>query len=131
MRKENIQKRLKNNIYSIQVKETGRRLLELRKQAKLSQSELVNQLTSERKDGAYTTFSKTQYTRLENGEYFMSSETLMALSKYYGVSSDYILFGKKDEDANIGQLFNKNNASIICELLEGIIRIIKKNSAFN
>jgi transcriptional regulator with XRE-family HTH domain len=131
MRKNNTQKRLENNTYANQVKETGTRLFNLRRQAKLSRSELVDQLSSERKDGAYITISKTQYTRLENGEHFMTSETLMAISKYYGVSSDYILFGNKNERDNMEKLFNKNNASLTCELLEDIIRRIKKEFRLN
>lgn len=126
MRKNNIQKRLQNSIYVNEVKETGIRLYDLRKQSKLSLSGFVDQLNSERKDGAYIPITKSQYARLENGQYFMTSEALMALSKYYGVSSDYILFGDKGENDNMGKLVNKNNASLTCELLEVIIRKIKK-----
>lgn len=131
MEKKNIQKKLENSIYANQVKETGIRLFNLREQANLSQFKLVDQLNSERKDGAYTAISKTQYTRLENGTHFMNSENLIALSKYYGVSSDYILFGDKEDSYNIGKLFNKNNASLICELLEDIIRSIKREFELN
>jgi transcriptional regulator with XRE-family HTH domain len=126
MKKNDIQKRLKNSIYENEVKETGLRLSGLREQAKLSQSGLANQLSSEWKDGSYVPITKSQYARLENGQYFMTSEVLMALSKYYGVSSDYILFGDKGEKNNMGKLVNKNNASLTCELLEDIIRKIKK-----
>lgn len=125
MSKQSNQEKIKHSIYASQITETGNRLYDLRTNAHLSQSELVNQLASERKIGARVEISKTQYVRCESSKYLMNSETLMALCKFYSVSADYILFGLSSPLDSITNLLNKSNATQICSILEHIIRSIR------
>jgi len=118
---------MKYTPYTKNMRNTGSCLFNLRTKEGLSQQQLVDHLTSERKNGAYVKISKTQYNRLERGENFMNSETIMALCKYYGVSADYILFGEKDSEDSIANYLSKSNAISFCNLLEYIIKKIKKS----
>jgi len=121
------EKKIKNTLYAKHVTNTGECLYNLRTKAGLSQQELVDQLVSQRKGSAFVKISKTQYIRLEHGKSFMNTETLMALCKFYGVSSDYILFGEKPAEDSIANFLSKNNAVAFCNLLEYIIKQIQKN----
>lgn len=118
---------VKHSPYIKNMLNTGERLFTLRTEARLSQQQLVDSLTSERKNDAYVKISKTQYVRLECGKSFMNTETLMALCKFYGVSADYILFGVKNPEGSISDYLSKSNAISFCNLLEYIIKKIKES----
>lgn len=123
-----MQQRTSNSIYKKHVEETGKRLYDLRMDARLSQAELVAQLSSHRKKGAYVKISKNQYARYENGSYFINSEVLIALCRFYNVSSDYILFGHHKADnitEDILEGINKENALQLCKVLECIEKNLK------
>lgn len=127
MSKSSNEEIVKHSPYTENMLNTGLRLYTLRTEAGLTQQQLVDTLTSERKNGAYVKISKTQYIRLEGGKTFMNTETLMALCKLYGVSADYILFGEKNSEHIISNYLSKSNAISFCNLLEYIIKKIKES----
>lgn len=125
MSKTKSKEQIKKSLYAKQVKETGERLYHLREKEELSCSKLINQLASEQKNGAQVKISKTQYTRYENGECFMNTETLMALCQFYNVSTDYISRGVNCYDNNKTKFFNKANDVSACKLLEYLAKIFR------
>lgn len=125
MSKKSNEKVIKYSPYKRHILNTGSRLLLLRGEAGLSQQQLVDDLTIERKDGAFVNISKSQYVRIECGKSVMNTETLMALCKYYGVSADYIIFGEKEHEDSITNYLSKSNAISFCNLLEYLIKKIK------
>ncbi len=127
MSKSSNEEIVKHSPYTKNMLNTGSRLYTLRTKAGLTQQQLVDTLTSERKNGAYVKIAKTQYNRLECGKSFMNTETLMALCKLYSVSADYILFGEKNSKDSISNYLSKNNAISFCNLLEYIIKKIKES----
>ena len=61
--------------------EIGDRLKILRKEANLTQKELAEKLS----------ITRVCYTRYENNVFSPDLDTLVALAKFYGVTTDYIL----------------------------------------
>lgn len=66
----------------------GQRMKALRKERKLTQTELGNILG----------YTNRQYQRMEYGEINVPSLTLIKLADYFGVTTDYLL-GRSDERA--------------------------------
>lgn len=75
----------------------GERLKELRTQKKMSQTQLADMVG----------LRYAHISRYENGGSLPSAEMLMKLSQALAVSTDYLLFGKK-EDAAIADLKDKS-----------------------
>lgn len=63
------------------------RIKELRKNARLTQAEVAKRIGS----------NVSSYNLMENGFRKLPVAELMQLSKLYGVSADYILFGKEGD----------------------------------
>lgn len=119
--------RVNDSAYKKQISKTADHLRFLRQKANLSVHDLVAQLTSERKDGIYVTLSESQYKRIENSETFMNSEILMALCQYYGVTADFILFGKTDSNAEFA--LSLSEAQTVCSFMKWQIEHIEKKTA--
>lgn len=91
----------------INQKEIGQRIRVLRKEKRLSQLELANRLD----------INMDHLSRIENGNKGMSLDLLTEFSKYFSVSTDYILFGNKQNSEEI-----KERISIIQFQLKEIER---------
>ena len=91
----------------INQKEIGQRIRILRKEKGLSQLELSNKLN----------INMDHLSRIENGNKGMSLDLLTEFSKYFSVSTDYILFGNKQNAEEI-----KERISIIQFQLKEIER---------
>ena len=91
----------------INQKEIGQRIRMLRKEKRLSQLELANRLN----------INMDHLSRIENGNKGMSLDLLTEFSKYFSVSTDYILFGNKQNAEEI-----KERISIIQFQLKEIER---------
>ena len=91
----------------IDQKEIGQRIRILRKEKRLSQLELANRLD----------INMDHLSRIENGNKGMSLDLLTEFSKYLSVSTDYILFGNKQNAEE-----KKERISIIQFQLKGIER---------
>lgn len=91
----------------IDQKEIGQRIRILRKEKRLSQLELANRLD----------INMDHLSRIENGNKGMSLDLLTEFSKYLSVSTDYILFGNKQNAEEI-----KERISIIQFQLKEIER---------
>ncbi len=91
----------------INQKEIGQRIRVLRKEKRLSQLELANRLD----------INMDHLSRIENGNKGMSLDLLTEFSKYFSVSTDYILFGNKQNAEEI-----KESISIIQFQLKEIER---------
>ena len=91
----------------INQKELGQRIRILRKEKRLSQLELSNKLN----------INMDHLSRIENGNKGMSLDLLTEFSKYFSVSTDYILFGNKQNAEEI-----KERISIIQFQLKEIER---------
>lgn len=91
----------------INQKEIGQRIRVLRKEKRLSQLELSNKLN----------INMDHLSRIENGNKGMSLDLLTEFSKYFFVSTDYILFGNKQNAEEI-----KERISIIQFQLKEIER---------
>lgn len=91
----------------INQKEIGQRIRVLRKEKRLSQLELSNKLN----------INMDHLSRIENGNKGMSLDLLTEFSKYFSVSTDYILFGNKQNAEEI-----KERISIIQFQLKEIER---------
>lgn len=127
MSRKNNQKRIENSPYKPLIEAAGNRLFQLREAEKLSMDKFVEQLTSERRNGAVVDISKAQYGRLELGQYFMDLESLIAFCKFYNVSADYILFGNNSADNVIVNLITATDAYLISDFLERLASIIYRN----
>jgi transcriptional regulator with XRE-family HTH domain len=127
MSKEKNQERIRKSLYGEQIKGAGMRLYELREKRGLSQRHFVEQLSSERKEGAFANISKTHYARLENGDCIMNIDILIALCKFYGVTADYILYGEKNTDNDIATFFSRDTAISTCESLEFLAKKIRSH----
>ena len=80
----------------INQKEIGQRIRILRKEKRLSQLELSNKLN----------INMDHLSRIENGNKGMSLDLLTEFSKYFSVSTDYILFGNKQNKEEIRELIS-------------------------
>ncbi|MDG3214080.1 helix-turn-helix transcriptional regulator [Streptococcus suis] len=63
------------------------RLKELRKQRNLTQKQVATSLS----------ITQQSYARWENGKVMPNPDKLSDLAKFYGVTTDYLLEGKKDD----------------------------------
>ena len=81
---------------NINQKEIGQRIRVLRKEKRLSQLELANRLD----------INIDHLSRIENGNKGMSLDLLTEFSKYFSVSTDYILFGKKQNTEEIKEMIS-------------------------
>lgn len=91
----------------INQKEIGQRIRSLRKETRISQEELANRLN----------INTDHLGRLETGNRGMSIDLLAEISKYFTVSTDYILFGEKQNTDEI-----KENISFVILRLKEIER---------
>ena len=80
----------------INQKEIGQRIRSLRKETRLSQEELANRLN----------INTDHLGRLETGNRGMSIDLLAEISKYFTVSTDYILFGQKQNTDEIKEIIS-------------------------
>ncbi len=80
----------------INQKEIGQRIRSLRKETRLSQEELANRLN----------INTDHLGRLETGNRGMSIDLLAEISKYFTVSTDYILFGQKQNTDAIKEIIS-------------------------
>ena len=78
----------------INQKEIGQRIRVLRKEKRLSQLELANKLNT----------NVDHLSRIENGNKGMSLDLLTEFSKYFSVSTDYILFGNNQNTEEIKEM---------------------------
>ena len=81
---------------NINQKEIGQRIRSLRKENRLSQEELANKLN----------INTDHLGRLETGNRGMSIDLLAEISKYFTVSTDYILFGQKQNTDEIKEIIS-------------------------
>ena len=81
---------------NINQKEIGQRIRILRKENRLSQLELANKLN----------INVDHLSRIENGNKGMSLDLLTEFSKYFSVSTDYILFGNKQNTEEIKEMIS-------------------------
>ena len=89
---------------NINQKEIGQRIRSLRKENRLSQEELANKLN----------VNTDHLGRLETGNRGMSIVLLAEISKYFAVSTDYILFGERQNTDEIKEIISL----VICQLKE-------------
>lgn len=80
----------------INQKEIGQRIRILRKEKGLSQLELSNKLN----------INMDHLSRIENGNKGMSLDLLTEFSKYFSVSTDYILFGNNQNAEEIKEMIS-------------------------
>ena len=80
----------------INQKEIGQRIRILRKEKGLSQLELSNKLN----------INMDHLSRIENGNKGMSLDLLTEFSKYFSVSTDYILFGNNQNTEEIKEIIS-------------------------
>ena len=80
----------------INQKEIGQRIRVLRKEKRLSQLELSNKLN----------INMDHLSRIENGNKGMSLDLLTEFSKYFSVSTDYILFGNNQNTEEIKEIIS-------------------------
>lgn len=80
----------------INQKEIGQRIRILRKEKGLSQLELSNKLN----------INMNHLSRIENGNKGMSLDLLTEFSKYFSVSTDYILFGNNQNAEEIKEIIS-------------------------
>ena len=92
---------------NINQKEIGQRIRSLRKETGLSQEKLADKLN----------INTDHLGRLETGNRGMSIDLLAEISKYFTVSTDYILFGEKQNTDEI-----KENISFVILRLKEIER---------
>ena len=89
---------------NINQKEVGQRIRSLRKETGLSQEKLADKLN----------INTDHLGRLEIGKRGMSIDLLAEISKYFAVSTDYILFGEKQNTDEI----KENISFVIFQLKE-------------
>lgn len=80
----------------INQKDIGQRIRVLRKEKRLSQLELANRLN----------INMDHLSRIENGNKGMSLDLLTEFSKYFSVSTDYILFGNNQNVEEIKEIIS-------------------------
>lgn len=80
----------------INQKEIGQRIRSLRKENRLSQEELANKLN----------VNTDHVGRVETGNRGMSIDLLVEISKYFAVSTDYILFGQMQNTDEIKEIIS-------------------------
>lgn len=80
----------------INQKDIGQRIRILRKEKGLSQLELSNKLN----------INMDHLSRIENGNKGMSLDLLTEFSKYFSVSTDYILFGNNQNTEEIKEIIS-------------------------
>lgn len=80
----------------INQKEIGQRIRILRKEKGLSQLELSNKLN----------INMDHLSRIENGNKGMSLDLLIEFSKYFSVSTDYILLGNRQNTEEIKEMIS-------------------------
>ena len=71
--------------------EPGERIKEFRKKKGLTQRDLANSIK----------YSDAYLSEIERGVSKPSREFLIKLTKVYGISSDYVLYGSEDEQKKI------------------------------
>lgn len=81
---------------NINQKEIGQRIRVLRKEKRLSQLELANRLD----------INMDHLSRIENGNKGMSLDLLTEFSKYFSVSTDYILLGNRQNTEEIKEMIS-------------------------
>ena len=81
---------------NINQKEIGQRIRSLRKETGLSQEKLADKLN----------INTDHLGRLETGNRGMSIDLLAEISKYFTVSTDYILFGEKQNTDEIKEIIS-------------------------
>lgn len=81
---------------SINQKEIGQRICSLRKEERLSQTELANKLS----------INIDHLCRIETGSKGMSIDLLTEISEYFSVSTDYILFGQRQNTDEIKEIIS-------------------------
>ena len=74
--------------FSILKKEIGERISNERSIRKISQNELAKDIS----------YSKAQIGKVERGECMVTVEMAVVLSAYFGISLDYLILGKEDQD---------------------------------
>lgn len=80
----------------INQKDIGQRIRVLRKEKRLSQLELANRLN----------INMDHLSRIENGNKGMSLDLLTEFSKYFSVSTDYLLFGNNQNVEEIKEIIS-------------------------
>lgn len=80
----------------INQKDVGQRIRVLRKEKRLSQLELANRLN----------INMDHLSRIENGNKGMSLDLLTEFSKYFSVSTDYLLFGNNQNVEEIKEIIS-------------------------
>ena len=80
----------------INQKEIGQRIRVLRKENRLSQLELANRLD----------INMDHLSIIENGNKGMSLDLLIEFSRHFSVSTDYILFGNKQNTEEIKEIIS-------------------------
>ena len=80
----------------------GDKILNLRKKAGLSQEQLANELN----------ISRQSISKWESGASMPDNDKLISLSKYFGVSLDYLM---KDEIESVEELIENKSVSAIVE----------------
>lgn len=93
--KKQIQRNGEITMY-INQKEIGQRIRSLRKENRLSQEELANKLN----------VNTDHVGRVETGNRGMSIDLLVEISKYFAVSTDYILFGQMQNTDEIKEIIS-------------------------
>lgn len=81
---------------NINQKDIGQRIRVLRKEKRFSQMELANKLN----------INVDHLSRIENGNKGMSLDLLTEFSKYFSVSTDYILFGNNQNVEEIKEIIS-------------------------
>ena len=74
----------------------GERLKKLREQKNLTINKVVEKLSIE----YYTDIDEKSIRRYERGEFLPKIDTLISLAELYGVSLDYIVYGRETSDDN-------------------------------
>ena len=94
----------------------GRRLLRLRQNAGMSQTELSALINS----------TKVQISRYENGLIVPSVETLVTIANAFDCSTDYLLGRSEttDEEDEIREEFSPEERAVITALREGEITVV-------
>lgn len=99
-----------NNYYDVQ--ESGKRIKKLRKQKGYTQRSFADEIG----------ISPRTYSGIESGAHSTSIETLVEISKVLGISLDYIILGKENNDLSIDIPEDKKEAvlNILKVILENI-----------
>ena len=96
----------------------GDSLYKLRRERHLSQEEMASALN----------MKLTTYRSIETGRTKGRIDTLINISKYFGVSLDYLVYGDKNRQNEILDLLSEldiNTQDIICKILKAAINELK------